>query len=352
MSQTFHHEKTSVPLIETEEQFEEIMSRPTPEVVQAMADMEGDLLILGVGGKMGPTLAKLAKRAIDESGTVKKVSGVSRFSSTGSQANLNRSGVETICCDLLNDAELQRLPDVPNVIFMVGVKFGSTGKEPLTWAINTYLPGRVAEKYRGSRIVVFSTGNVYPLTPVIYGGATETHPVDPIGEYAQSCLGRERMFEYCSHRFRTPVAIIRLNYAIDLRYGLLLDVAEKVYSGTPVDLTMGAANVIWQGDANSIVLRAFTLCQSPPMILNLTGPETVSIRRLARRFGELFDKGPIFEGEEAETALLSDASRCHRRFGYPRISLEEMIQWVAHWVRIGGTTLGKPTKFEVRDGKF
>ena len=349
MSQTFHHEKSSVPLIGTEAQLEEIMSRPTPEIVQGMAEVEGDFLILGVGGKMGPMLAK---RAIDESGTVKKVIGVSRFSSPGLQADLNRSGIETIRCDLLDEAEQQRLPNVPNVIFMAEMKFGATANEPLTWAMNAYLPGRIAEKYRGSRIVVFSTGNVYPLTPVIYGGATETHPVDPIGEYAQSCLGRERMFKFFSHRFGTPVAIIRLNYAIDLRYGLLLDVAERVYSGTPVDLTMGAANVIWQGDANSIVLRAFTLCQSPPMILNLTEPETVSIRRLARRFGELFDKEPIFEGEEAETALLSDASRCHRCFGYPRISLKEMIRWVAHWVRIGGTTLGKPTNFEVRDGKF
>jgi nucleoside-diphosphate-sugar epimerase len=334
------------------EQLEEVMSRPTPEVVQAMAEMEGDLLILGVGGKMGPTLAKLAKRATDETGSGKKVIGVSRFSSPELGADLNRSGIETIPCDLLNETELAQLPHIPNVIFMAGRKFGSTGDESLTWAMNTYLPGRVAQKYRESRIVVFSTGNVYPLTPIAHGGATETAPVNPIGEYAQSCLGRERMFEHFSKQFGTPVAILRLNYAIDLRYGILLDIAEKVYHGAPVNLTMGDVNVIWQGDANAVFLRAFSLCQSPPTILNLAGPETVSIRWLAAQFGALFEKEPIFEGEETETALLSNASRCHQLFGYPRISLGQMVSWVAHWVRISGAILNKPTHFEVRDGRF
>ncbi len=338
--------------IEGSEQLEEVMSRPTPEVVEAMREMTGDLLVLGVGGKMGPTLAKLAKRAIDKSGSGKRVIGVSRFSSPGLQADLNRAGIETIACDLLNETELRRLPEVPNVIFMAGRKFGATGNESLTWAMNTYLPGRVAEKYRNSRIAVFSTGNVYPLTPVSYGGATETHFVDPIGEYAQSCLGRERVFEHASNQFGTTLAILRLNYAIDLRYGILLDIAEKVYGEKPVDVTMGAANVIWQRDANAVVLRSLRHCQSPPMLLNLTGPEIVSIRWLATRFGEIFGKVPVFEGVEADTALLSNAARSHHLFGYPRISLEQMVQWVAHWVEIGGMTLGKPTKFEVRDGKF
>ncbi|MYE89054.1 NAD(P)-dependent oxidoreductase [Candidatus Poribacteria bacterium] len=338
--------------MEDSEQLEEVMSRPTPEVVEAMGERTGDLLILGVGGKMGPTLAKLAKRAIDESDANKKVIGVSRFSSPGLQADLNRAGIETIACDLLNETELQALPDVPNVIFMAGRKFGSAGNEPLTWSMNTYMPGRVAEKYRNSRIVVFSTGNVYPLTPISHGGATEMHPVEPIGEYAQSCLGRERVFEHASNQFGTPVAILRLNYAIDLRYGILLDIAEKVYGEKPVDLTMGAANVIWQGDANAVVLRALMHCQSPAMLLNLTGPEIVSIRWLATRFGEIFGKTSAFEGIEAETALLSNAAHCHQLFGYPRVSLEQMVQWVAHWAEIGGTTLGKPTKFEVRNGKF
>ena len=328
------------------------MSRPTPEVVEAMGEIAGDLLILSVGGKMGPTLAKLAKRAIDESGSEKRVIGVSRFSTPDLQADLNQAGIETIPCDLLNETELQGLPEVPNLIFMAGRKFGSTGNEPLTWAMNTYLPGRVAEKYRNSRIVVFSTGNVYPLTPISHGGATETNPVAPIGEYAQSCLGRERVFEHASNQFGTPLAILRLNYAIDLRYGILLDIAEKVYHEKPVDVTMGAANVIWQGDANAVVLRTLLHCQSPPMLLNLTGPEIVSIRWLATRFGEIFGKAPFFERVEADTALLSNAVRCHQLFGYPRISLEQMVQWVAHWVEIGEMTLGKPTKFEVRDGKF
>ena len=328
------------------------MSRPTPEVVEAMGEIAGDLLILGVGGKMGPTLAKLAKRAIDESGLSKRVIGVSRFSTPDLQADLNQAGIETIPCDLLNETELQGLPEVPNVIFMAGRKFGSTGNEPLTWAMNTYLPGRVAEKYRNSRIVVFSTGNVYPLTPISHGGATETNPVAPIGEYAQSCLGRERVFEHASNQFGTPLAILRLNYAIDLRYGILLDIAEKVYHEKPVDVTMGTANVIWQGDANAVMLRALAHCQSLPMLLNLTGPEIVSIRWLATRFGEIFGKAPFFEGVEADTALLSNAARCHQLFGYPRISLEQMVQWVAHWVEIGEMTLGKPTRFEVRDGKF
>ena len=338
--------------IEDSEQLEEVMSTPTPEVVDGMGEMTDDLLILGVGGKMGPTLAKLAKRAIDESGSAKRVISVSRFSSPGLQVNLNQAGIETLPCDLLDETELQELPDVPNVIFMAGRKFGATGNEALTWVMNTYLPGRVAEKYRNSRIVVFSTGNVYPLTPVSHGGATETHPVNPIGEYAQSCLGRERVFEHASNQFGTPLTILRLNYAIDLRYGILLDIAEKVYYEKPVDLTMGAANVIWQGDANAVVLRSLMHCQSPPMLLNLTGPEIVSIRWLATRFGEIFGKAPAFEGIEAETALLSNAAHCHQLFGYPQISLEQMVRWVAHWVEIGGLTLGKPTKFEVRDGKF
>ena len=335
-------------LIGTEEQLEDVMSSPTPESVKAMAELDGDLLILGVGGKMGPTLARLARQSMNKA----KVIGVSRFSTPGLQEDLNQAGVETIPCDLLNEVALQKLPDVPNVVFMAGRKFGSTGNEALTWAMNTYLPGQIAEKYRNSRIVVFSTGNVYPLTPIAHGGATETHSVNPIGEYAQSCLGRERMFEHFSNRFGTPVVIIRLNYAIDLRYGILLDIAEKVYNAQAVDVTMGNVNVIWQGDANAVILRALTHCQSPPLVLNLTGPETVSIRGLATRFGELFEKTPIFEGQEAGTALLNNASRCHQLFGYPRISLEQMVQWIAHWVRIGGPTLDKPTKFEVRDGKF
>ena len=339
-------------MIKTEAQLESYLSTPTAEVIAAVAALEGDILILGVGGKMGPTLAKQAKRAIDHAGIAKKVIGVSRFSTPGVQEGLHEAGIETITADLLSEDCLQNLPDTQNVILMAGRKFGSTGNESLTWAMNSYMPGRVAEKFQTSRLVVFSTGNVYPLTPVSHGGATESAPVAPIGEYAQSCLSRERICTYFSSRFGTPMAILRLNYAIDLRYGILLDIAEKVYAEEVISLQMGSVNVIWQGDANAIALRAFAHCQSPPLVLNVTGPETVSIRYLASCFSTLFNKPPRFEGEETATVLLSNASRCHQLFGYPRISLGQMIEWVAEWVRIGGTTLRKPTHFEVRDGKF
>ena len=339
-------------MITTETQLESYLSEPTDEVIASIAALERDILILGVGGKMGPTLAKQAKRAIDLAGITKKVIGVSRFSTLGVQTDLQGAGIETIAADLLSEDCLQNLPNTQNVILMAGRKFGSTDNESLTWAMNSYMPGRVADTFRDSRLVVFSTGNVYPLTPVSHGGATECLTPAPIGEYAQSCLSRERICAYFSSQFGTPMAILRLNYAIDLRYGILLDIAESVYTEQPIPLEMGNVNVIWQGDANSVVLRAFAYCQSPPLILNVTGPETVSVRYLASRFGALFNKRLRFEGEEAKTALLSNASRCHRLFGYPRVSLEQMIEWIAEWVRIGGTTLRKPTHFEVRDGKF
>ena len=339
-------------MIKTETQLESYLSEPTDEVIAAIAALEGDILILGVGGKVGPTLAKQAKRAIDCAGITKRVIGVSRFSTSGVQESLQEAGIETIAADLLSENSLQNLPNTRNVILMAGRKFGSIGNESLTWAMNSYMPGRVAEKFRTSRLVVFSTGNVYPLTPVSHGGATENSPVAPIGEYAQSCLSRERICTYFSSQFGTPMAILRLNYAIDLRYGILLDIAEKVYAEEPIPLEMGNVNVIWQGDANAVALRAFTHCQSPPLILNVTGPETISIRYLASCFGALLKKSPRFEGEEAATALLSNASRYHQLFGYPRVSLRQMIKWVAEWVRIDGTTLRKPTQFEVRDGKF
>ncbi len=339
-------------LIQTEAQLESYLSEPTTEVISDIAALEGDILILGVSGKMGPTLARQAKRAIDVAGISKKVIGVSRFSTPGVREALHEIGIETIVADLLSEDCLQNLPDTENVILMAGRKFGSTDNENLTWAMNGYMPGRVAEKFHASRLVVFSTGNVYPLTPVAHGGAAESSPVAPIGEYAQSCLSRERICSYFSLQLGTPMAILRLNYAIDLRYGIVLDIAEKVYAEEVISLQMGNVNVIWQGDANAVVLRAFAHCQSPPLVLNVTGPETVSIRYLASCFGRLFNKLPRFEDEEASTALLSNAAQCHQLFGYPRVSLGQMIEWVAEWVEIGGTTLRKPTHFEVRDGKF
>lgn len=338
--------------IETEAQLEDALSRPTPGVVADLAHLEGDLLVLGVGGKIGPTLAMMARRALDQAGGRRRVIGVARFSQPGLRKRLEAAGVETCACDLLDREAVQALPDAANVVFMAGTKFGTTGAEAFTWATNAYLPGVVAERYRGARLVVFSTGCVYPLVPVVSGGATEETPPSPVGEYAQSTLGRERVFEHFSRAFGTPVTLLRLNYAVELRYGVVLDLAQRVWHGAPIDLTMGAVNVIWQGDANAVALRCLAIAQSPPTVLNVTGPETLSVRWLAGRLGQLLGREPVFTGQEAETALLSNASRAHGLFGYPEVPVETILQWVAHWVRIGGPTLNKPTHFETRDGQF
>ncbi len=334
------------------QELEEFMSRPTPEVIEALSALDGDLIILGVGGKMGPTLAMLARRSLDQAGVNKQVIGVSRFSTPGLAERLREAGVETISCDLMNPDALAALPEARNVIYMVGFKFGATGHESLTWAMNSFLPGMVARKFRHSRIVLFSSGNVYPLVPVLQGGCTEETPPSPVGEYAQSVLGRERIFTHFARQFDIPALIFRLNYAVEMRYGVLLDIAQKVWAGEPIDLSMGHCNVIWQGDANAYALRALTLAESPPRVLNITGPETVSVRRVALRFGELLGKEPLLMGEEQDTALLSDATQAHALLGYPKVPLGRIIEWVAHWVRSAGPTLNKPTKFQVRDGRF
>lgn len=317
-----------------------------------MRSLEGDLLILGVGGKMGPSLAKRARRAIDLAGVSKRVIGVARFSTGGLARELQSAGVETIQSDLLDDGALAALPDVPNVIFMAAKKFGTTGAEHSTWAMNTFLPGLVAERYRASRIVAFSTGNVYPLRPIEQGGAIESTPVAPVGEYGQSALGRERMFEYGSDRWHTPVTLLRLNYAVELRYGVLVDIGLAVKEGRPVDLRMGLVNVIWQGDANSACLRSLTLCQTPPLVLNLTGPETLPVRYIAERFGARFGVQPVWQGVESPNALLSNASKLHQLFGYPTVAPNDIIDWIANWISRGGPMLNKPTHFQTRDGKF
>ena len=338
--------------IETEEQLEEALSRPTGADVAAAAALKGDLMLLGAGGKMGPSLARLARRASDEAGVARRVLAVSRFSTPGLAEELERAGVETLAGDLLDEEFLSGLPEAANIVYMTGRKFGSTGQEWLTWAMNTLAPARVAERFRRSRIVAFSTGNVYALTRSETGGPTEEEAPGPVGEYAQSCLGRERMFQYFSQKHGTPAALLRLNYAVEPRYGVLRDVAERVLRKEPIDLTMGTVNVIWQRDANSVALRAFAHCQSPPLILNLTGAEMISVRWLAQRFGERFGVEPLFSGGEAETALLSNASRCHRLFGPPEASIEQVIGWVGRWIESGGRGLGKPTHFEQRDGRF
>ncbi|OGS46228.1 MAG: epimerase [Elusimicrobia bacterium RIFOXYD2_FULL_34_15] len=336
----------------TEQELEEILSRPSPETVKTISKLKGDIIILGISGKMGPTLAKLVKRAINEAGVNKKVIGVARFSSPESKKDLEKSGIETITCDLLDEEAVNKLPDVPNVVFMAGMKFGSTGNESLTWAINCYLPAIIAKKYRNSKIIAFSTGNVYTMMPFNSKGSKETDTPGPNGEYAQSCLGRERIFQYFSSKYKTPVVLIRLNYANELRYGVLLDIAQKVYNKKVIDLSMGYANIIWQGDANNITVQSFDICKSPANVLNMTGAEILSVRYLANRFGKIFNRKPVFKGKESKTALLSNTEKCRKLFGPAKISVEQMIQWVAHWVRIEGTTINKPTHFQNRDGKF
>lgn len=336
----------------TIEELEAKLAEPSDALVQDMANIEGDIMLLGVGGKMGPSLARLAMNAIQKAGANKQVYGASRFSSARLKDELERDGVKTIAADLLNPNDLEQLPDVKNVIYMAGNKFGTKGNEGFTWAMNTYLPGQVAQKFRNSRIVVFSTGNVYPLTPVLQGGASELSDTGPVGEYAQSCLGRERVFEYYSKEYSIPMSIYRLNYAIDMRYGVLLEIAKSVQEHRPIDISMGHANCIWQGDANEIAIRSLLACSTPPNIINVTGPETISLRWVAEQFGIRFGQPPLIEGEEADTALLNNAAKSFQLFGYPRVSLMQMIDWIAEWLQQGGEVWNKPTHFQERKGNY
>ncbi|HEY0666981.1 MAG TPA: NAD-dependent epimerase/dehydratase family protein [Sphingobacteriaceae bacterium] len=334
------------------ELLEQELLSPSDALVSDIADIEGDIILLGVGGKMGPSMAKVAKQAVDKAGVKKRIIGISRFSDPEARAELEANGIETISADLLNEQQLASLPDAENILYLAGNKFGTTGKEAFTWAMNAYLPGRVAERYKNSRIVAFSTGNVYPFTPVISGGLSEDTTAEPVGEYGQSCLGRERVFQYFSEKYSIPTLIYRLNYAIDLRYGVLLEIAKSVNEGRPVDLTTGNVNVIWQGDANEIAIRAFKHCSTPAKLLNVTGPETLSVKWLAEQFGLLLDKEPTFVNETQPNALLSNASEAHRLFGYPRVTIREMLDLTAQWLKEGGKTLNKPTHFQERKGKF
>lgn len=336
----------------TIEQLEAKLAEPSEALIKQLSSIDGDIVVLGVGGKMGPSLARLAANAVRAGGLGKRVIGVSRFSSSETRQELEAAGVETISCELLDDEALKALPNAANVIYMAGNKFGTTGREHFTWAMNTYLPGRVAEKYKDSRIVVFSSGNIYPFMPVGGGGADESIAPEPLGEYAQSTLGRERIFEYHSHKYGTPMTMFRLNYAIDMRYGVLLELARAINEGRPIDLTTGYANVIWQGDANAMALRSLAIASSPPAILNVTGPETMSVRWAAGQMSKRLGKEATFEGKESETALLNNASKSHQLFGYPSVSLLQMIDWTAEWVMQGGATWNKPTHFQERKGKF
>lgn len=339
-------------VVKSVQELDDLLATPSDELVQLMRRLEGDILILGVGGKMGPSLAERAQQAIRAAGVSKQVIGVSRFSDPISRQTLESHGIRTIAADLMDDQQIKELPDVANVIYMVGHKFGTVGREYVTWAMNTYLPGRVAEHFRRSRIVAFSSGNVYPLSPVRRSGNLEKDEPAPIGDYAQSCLGRERILEFFSRKYDTSMLLFRLNYAIDMRYGVLLEVASAVQESRPIDLSTGHVNVIWQGDANDVALRALEFCSNPPTLLNVTGPETISVRWLAQEFGKLLGKTPIYEGQEMETALLSNAAQCYGWFGYPHVTLRNMIDWTAEWVGASQPMLGKPTHFQEREGRF
>jgi len=338
--------------IQTVEQLEDLLSEPTKPVVELMRRLRGDIILLGAAGKIGPSLARMARRASDAAGLHRRIIGVSRFSNPEEQAGFHAQGVETVRCDLLDESAVAHLPPAPNVIYLAGLKFGSTEDAARTWAMNTYLPSIVCRKYPDSRIVAFSTGAVYGLTSRAEAGSRETDSPQPVGEYAMSCLGRERMFEYFSRAWTIPAALIRLFYACELRYGVLVDLAHKILSGDPIDLAMGSFNIIWQGDCNTMTLLAFDHVASPPFVINVTGPEMLSIREVSVTMGRLMGKTAKFHGAELETACLGNAAPAHRLFGQPRVSAEQLIEWVADWVKRGGQTLGKPTHFEVRDGKY
>ncbi|HTU89770.1 MAG TPA: NAD-dependent epimerase/dehydratase family protein [Gemmataceae bacterium] len=343
---------TTLNSIATIEELEDRLSEPTPSVIETLGRIEGDLIVLGAGGKMGPSLARMARRASDAAGVRRRILAVSRFSCIQAEASLQAHGIETRRCDLLDPDQLKELPDTANVIFMTGLKFGSTGREALTWATNAYLPGLVCQKYRRSRIAVFSTGNVYGLTPVAQGGSRESDALRPLGEYAMSVVGRERLFDFFSRRLDIPVALLRLNYATELRYGVLVDVAQHVRARQPIDLSMGYVNAIWQGDANAMALQALARAASPPCVLNIAGPELLSVRQVAEQFGQLLSQRVVFQGQESAEAFLSNAQQAHRWFGYPRVCAAQMMEWIAAWVRADGVNLGKPTHFDVRNGCF
>ncbi len=338
--------------ISNEEQLEELLSRPGDRVTEMFSRLDGDIMFLGIGGKIGPSLALMAKRACDKARIKKKIIGVSLFETDEQRQKIHKHGIETIHGDLLDLDFIKSLPKVRNVFFLAGMKFGSLDNLSLTWAVNSFLPALVAEHFSESRIVVFSTGCVYQLVPVESGGSVETDRPVPEGEYAQSCLGRERMFEYGSKKYKTPVTLIRLNYSVELRYGVLVDIALKVKNKQTVDLAMGYFNVIWQGDVNDFVLRSLELAASPARVLNLTGPETMSVREVALLFGKLLGVEVHFTGKEAGTALLSNSTQAYNLLGKPEVRVGQVIEWIAGWMKEEGKILGKPTHFEVRDGKY
>lgn len=338
--------------IRDEAHLEELLSEPTPQVIETLSRIEGDLAILGVGGKMGPTLARMARRALDEAGKKSRVFGIARFSQVGLEERLRSWGIETVRCDLLDPDQPSRLPDASHVVSMTGMKFGASGQASMTWAMNCLVPVHICRRYHAAKMVAFSTGNVYGLTPVNLGGSREEDDLRPFGEYSLSAVGRERMYEHGSQTYRVPTMLLRLNYAVEMRYGVLVDLAGQVWRGEEIDVSMGHLNAIWQGDANAMALCAFDHVSLPAGVLNLAGPELLSVRRLAAELGRLLEKPVAIRGQEADDAFLSNAQRSHGLIGYPRISVQQMLEWIADWTRREMPLLGKPTKFQVRDGKF
>lgn len=335
-----------------ESTLEILLSQPDVPTVEMFKQLEGDIIFLGIGGKIGPSLAHMAKRACEMAGVTKRIIGVSRFSDPNEQTYIESLGIETIKGDLLDEDFLNSLPEAKNVFFLAGMKFGSETNLSMTWAMNALLPGMVAKRFQNSKIVAYSTGCVYPMVPIASGGSKETDRPIAVGEYAQSCLGRERMFEYGSSKNNTPTALIRLNYAVEPRYGVLVDIATKVKNNEPVDLEMGYFNAIWQGDANAMVLRSLEHTSVPANIINITGEETLSVRVVAEEFGKHFGISPQFMGVESDTALLNNATKSFELFGEPKIGIEKVIEWTANWMKMEKKTLDKPTHFEVRDGKY
>ncbi len=339
-------------IIETVDQLDDLLSTPSPDLVAAISKLSGRLLIVGAGGKMGPTLAVLARRAANISGTKLDIIAASRFSNSEARQWLEQRGVTTVSADVLLRRDVESLPDAEHVIYLVGLKFGTSTSPSATWVANTLAPAAVIQRFASSPILALSTGNVYPLVDASSEGAREDHPLTPIGEYPNAAVARERIFEYFSEKQGTPVALLRLNYALDLRYGVLVDIATKVWHGEPVSLSMGYFNAIWQGDANELILRSFPLAQTPAVAYNLTSPHKYSVREVAQQFGELMSKEPNFIGTESPTALLSDTSRLFQQISPPSTSFETVLRWTANWVREGRPLLGRPTHFETRDGVY
>ena len=339
-------------LISTEPELEDVLTRPGPALIQFIKELSGPLLVLGAGGKMGPTLCVLARRAAEEAGHQLDVVAVSRFNDENARQWLETRGVQIASCDLLDANSLARLPDASNIIYLVGLKFGTSQNPSATWAMNTLVPARVCERYPASRIVALSTGNVYPLSEVGRGGSVESDSLTPLGEYANAAVARERIFEFHSNRNGTAMALLRLFYAVELRYGVLVDLARKVLSNEPIPLTNGSFNCIWQSDANEMILRSLSLTAAPPVSLNLCRPEVFSVRQLATQLGELLGRAPVFTGNESATALLGNPSRICAALGPQATPFDAMLRWTAHWVKQGGRDLGRPTHFEVRDGKY